>query len=486
MKTRIAVRIERNSPAADKLYNFHPAFIYAVWPLLGLKNVELALSSDDQSIVKLSELYGINCRTGNFPEMGEDVAVYDPSYPLVTAASWHRIIADLEKGIRVSAPFLKYPPQARTKEVGIHFKDFELFNCGSEPDSTFIDALIRSDEYKVRPFRISGHSEIIRKENPGKPKLLFSAPYAFFPHELRKKIESDYDVIYAFNASYHQTKELLIDREIWLTGTAPPYFVDKEIILSGKNLKIVATPSTGTNHLDVKAAADNGVIVCSIKTADFLKNIHASSEHTFALLLAMIKKIPFVSESARNGIWREEEHVFRSIELNGRTIGIIGYGRIGGNLARYCHSFGMKVLAYDPFKNINDTFVEQVSSKEDLLERSDIVSVNYHLTPDNHGSFGKTDFEKMKPGSYFLNTARGELVDEHAMIEALKSGKLKAAAVDVISNESGHDKWDHPVIAYARKSRSLLVTPHTAGLTVDSESKAAIEILREIERVLRT
>jgi phosphoglycerate dehydrogenase-like enzyme len=198
----------------------------------------------------------------------------------------------------------------------------------------------------------------------------------------------------------------------------------------------------------------------------------------------MVKKIPLVTSRAKLGEWRENEHEFRSIELNGRTIGIIGYGRIGSNLARYCHAYGMQILAYDPFKTIAETYVTQVSNREDLLKSADIVSINYHLSPETVNSFGKYDFDLMQSGSYFLNTARGEIVDELAMIEALASGKLKAAAVDVISNETQLEKWNHPVIKYARENENLIVSPHTAGLTIDSETKAAIEIFNEIKKAM--
>jgi phosphoglycerate dehydrogenase-like enzyme len=198
----------------------------------------------------------------------------------------------------------------------------------------------------------------------------------------------------------------------------------------------------------------------------------------------MIKKIPLVASRAKYGEWREKEHEFRSIELNGRTIGIIGYGRIGSNLARYCHAFGMKILAFDPFKTIAESYVCQVSNREELLKNAEIVSINYHLSPETANSFGNHEFDLMQEGAYFLNTARGEIVEESAMLEALKSGKLNAAAVDVISNETQLEKWSHPLIKFARENDNLIISPHTAGLTIDSESKAAIEIFNEIKKAL--
>jgi D-3-phosphoglycerate dehydrogenase len=360
---------------------------------------------------------------------------------------------------------------------------FNHLNITNNTDQLVAETLIAKDFFPYHPVRLKPPYKILNSLN-NKPKLLFSAPYEFFPIHVKAMFEDMFNITYGFNAPADVTVQLLKNTEIWITGTCPPYYIDNEIFGHAKSLKIIASPSTGTNHINVKQAENQGIKICSIKTSDFLKNIHASSEHTFALLLAMIKKIPLVTSRAKLGEWRENEHELRSIELNGRTIGIIGYGRIGSNLAKYCHAFGMKILAYDPFKTITETYVTQVSNREELLKNAEIVSINYHLSSETVNSFGKQDFDLMLNGAYFLNTARGEIVDEWSMIENLKSGKLKAAAVDVISNETHLEKWNHPVIKYAREHENLIVSPHTAGLTIDSESKAAIEILNEINKAL--
>jgi len=314
--------------------------------------------------------------------------------------------------------------------------------------------------------------------------MLFSAPYEFFPENLKNHLTENYDVTFAFNAPRDKVMELLPGTKIWFTGTCPPYFMDKEMIDASASLKIMATPSTGTNHLDVQHAESKKIEVISIKESPVIEQIYASSEFSFSLLLAMVNKVPFAVEQAKQGVWREKEHEFRSIELNGKTIGLIGYGRIGRKMARFSESFGMKILAYDPFKNIETSYVNEVDNLDDLLAQSDIVSLHLHLNDETKGMFDKTYFDKMKDGAYFLNTARGEIVDEQAMLDALQSGKLKAAAVDVISEEHEKDKLNHPVIQYAREHNNLLVTPHIAGCTVDSESKAAKDVIRQIEEYL--
>lgn len=431
------------------------------------------------------------------------------NYPLLSGKIWRMmaganeklavvsrngdLIASLEPGHSVHSRLIQNGNSSGDSNDGITRvvanDPISGLNVSVESEKVMAEAVVKSGHYPIHPIRYLppydlSHSE----ENPcgsGKIPLLFSAPSSFFNDRIKKEWESLFEITYAWNAPKHVTQKLLVGKEVWVTGTCPPYRIDRAMMEASPSLRLIATPSTGTNHIDVKAAKELDIPVCSIKTSEFLKDIHASSEHSFALLLAMMKKLNIVTDEARFGHWREREEEFRTVELHGRSIGLIGYGRIGSNMARYCHTFGMKVIVFDPFKEVAEPWVEQVNTREELLESSEIVSLHYHLTEETRNSFGSDDFSRMRDGSCFLNTARGELVDEMAMIEALKSGKLKAAAVDVISDEDRLYKWDHPVIAAAREYKNLIVSPHTAGLTVDSESKAAMEILNEIKAHLK-
>ncbi len=318
---------------------------------------------------------------------------------------------------------------------------------------------------------------------PNKPRLLFSAPYAFFPNELRERIETSFNVAYAFGAPGCEVAQRLEATDIWITPTSPSYWIDRNLLAHGKALRIVATPSTGTNHIDTAVLSERKIELISLKGSPVIEQIYASSEFSFALLLAMIKRIPFAAGHARQGVWREREELFRNREVHGMKIGLVGYGRIGVKMARFAAALGMEVLAFDPFKSITgEPHVRQLDTLEAMLPLCDIVALHYHLTPETVGSFGREEFRRMKPGAYFLNTARGELVDEAAMLEALANGHLAAAAVDVITAEHLDGKCDHPVIRYARENDHLLVTPHIAGCTVDSETKAMVYL---IERILQ-
>ena len=430
--------------------NFHPVFSYAL-DFYRKKYPDLIVYVDEKLNVNLVKEYHNNVKktSPDIDEIGDKIELHNP------------LVAE-------------------------NFTDHKVANFKIEDNFSLLAAksLICSDLCKNRPEKINKHFEIKRVPNPEKPKLIVTAPYDFFIKSLKETIESNYDVIYCYQAPKEIVKELIADREIIFTSTCPPYLVDEDLLENASNLSIVATPSTGTTHLDNDYLAKSEKHVITIKTSPVIEQIFASSEFSFTLLIAMINKLPEVVEAAKYGNWRENEAIFRSNELMGKTIGLLGYGRIGKKMAKYSSAFGMRVLAYDPYVEIEDEYVEEVSSKEEILGKSDIVSLHYHLTPETNKSFTANDFSKMKKGAFFLNTARGELVDEEAMLHHLKSGHLKAAAVDVITDEYLPDKWNHPVIKYSREHKNLLVSPHVAGLTIESESKSAADIFKQLEQYL--
>ena len=142
-------------------------------------------------------------------------------------------------------------------------------------------------------------------------------------------------------------------------------------------------------------------------------------------------------------------------------------------MARYCHAFGANVIATEPHYDQQIDYVNLYESQEQLLQDSDIVCLHIHLTQDNYNYFTEKDFSLIKDGAYFVNTSRGGLLDEDALINALESGKITAAAIDVIKGEQDADLTDHKLISYSREHDNLIITPHIAGLTVDSQGKAA-------------
>jgi D-3-phosphoglycerate dehydrogenase / 2-oxoglutarate reductase len=172
--------------------------------------------------------------------------------------------------------------------------------------------------------------------------------------------------------------------------------------------------------------------------------------------------------------------------LHGKTAGVVGYGRIGRMVADYLRAFGMRVLAADPVVNRAPAPGVEMTSLEDLLERADLVTLHVSLTERTNGFFGKREFAAMKSGAWFINTSRGELIDESALLDALGSGRIAGAALDVLCDERSSGMNDHPLVAYARTHENLLITPHVGGCTLESMQHTEEFLAEKVVRFLET
>ena len=256
--------------------------------------------------------------------------------------------------------------------------------------------------------------------------------------------------------------------------------IDAEVMDHAPRLKIIVSPTTGLNHIDLEEASRRGVRVLSLRgDTEFLKNVHATAEHAVGLLLALVRHVPEAKSHVISGGWIRDR--FRGNELQGKTAGVVGYGRLGRIVARILLAFEMRVLASDPhvWTTDADPGVEIVPLNE-LLRESDIVSLHVNLYAETSGFFGASHFAQMKPGAWFINTARGELVDEAVLLEMLQTGRLSGAAVDVLSDERSTGMSSHPLVQYARQHENLIVTPHIGGCTVESMEKTELHMARKL------
>ncbi len=250
------------------------------------------------------------------------------------------------------------------------------------------------------------------------------------------------------------------------------YRLDRHFLAQAKNLKVIVSPTTGLNHIDQQAAAEMGISVLSLKgEADFLNSVTATSEHTWGLLLALIRHLPSSVADVQNFHWRRD--LFKGHELAGKTIGIVGCGRLGRHVARYAEAFGMRVIVNDirPVEGYVQVALDE------LLGQSDIVSIHASYNDGTHHLLNARNISRMKAGALLVNTARGEIIEEAALLAALESGALAGAALDVLSGEnSGREGWAETdkLIAYARTHRNLLITPHVGGATAESMEKTEI------------
>ena len=302
--------------------------------------------------------------------------------------------------------------------------------------------------------------------------LLVTAP-THFMNDIRREIEAKYKITYAYGTSYQELFDFVDNVDAWIVDPGANYKVDKKILNQSKQLKILVSPSTGSDHVDLSYLNNASIAFDCLKgKEDIIKEIHASAEFSFSLLMAMIRNLVPAAFYASEGFWRDKEEELRGIELSSKTVGIVGFGRIGKKMTTYCKAFGAKVVIYDPYQDAKGEGITQIDSIDELLSVSDIVTIHVHLDESTRNLISEREFKLMKNPSYFLNTARGGVVDEGALIDALERGNVIAAAVDVISGEQKKDIKNHPLIKYSQKNKRLLITPHIAGATVDSQHKA--------------
>lgn len=267
------------------------------------------------------------------------------------------------------------------------------------------------------------------------------------------------------------TPELLARVEVLFAPLG--YMVDQRKIDASPNLKVIASNTTGHPHIDVEYAKSRGIDVACLKFAqDFLATITPTAELTWGLIIALTRNLGPAQRSVLEGNWDRRPFGAPAM-LSSMSIGIIGLGRLGGMVARYARAFGMRdIRYYDIVEKPPMKGVVAVDSLEALVDNCDIVTLHAPHEPENEGMISRKLLQGFKPGSWFVNTARGELVDWEALIAALQSGGLAGAALDVFQGEfepgflQGFPQ--HPVLEYAKTHDNLLFTPHIGGSTVDA------------------
>lgn len=243
--------------------------------------------------------------------------------------------------------------------------------------------------------------------------------------------------------------------------------VDAEVLAAGQRLKAVVTATTGLDHIDLTATAERGVEVLSLKgEVDFLRTIRATAEHTWALLLALIRRLPWAFDDVRQGSWQRDAH--RGGELSGKRLGILGLGRLGEQVAIYGRAFGMEVAAYDPIRSGWPQGVQRCDSQLDLAARSDVLSIHLPLNESTAGLVDGDTLAALPRGALVINTARGPLLDEDALLRLLDAGHLAGAALDVVCGERDGSMPESPLPEAAKTRRNLLLTPHIGGATWES------------------
>lgn len=277
-----------------------------------------------------------------------------------------------------------------------------------------------------------------------------------------------------FSSSYDEVLKKIDAYEGIIIRSRIP--IDRNFIEHGRNLKFIARVGAGMENIDGEFATKSGISLISSPEG----NRDAVAEHVLGMLLILMNRLFIASNEVKNGIWKREEN--RGDELLGKTFGIIGYGNMGKAVAKRLSGFGVKVIFHDILPNLSDEFATQVSLKQ-LQEEADILSLHLPITPDTRYIFNEKMIAGMKKNFYFINTARGENVNTKDLVEAMKSGKIKAACLDVLefekpSFENITEKNED--LEYLLQSENAIVTPHIAGWTIQSKEKLAQIIVDKI------
>jgi D-3-phosphoglycerate dehydrogenase len=257
---------------------------------------------------------------------------------------------------------------------------------------------------------------------------------------------------------------------------------DAELIEAGRNLRAIACAATGIDHIDEAAAAAAGIRIISLRgETRFLRRISASAEFGWGLLLALMRRIPAAVAQVRSGGW--DRDALRGRDLAGKRLALIGCGRIGEKSARYARAFGMRVSAYDPHRRTLPPGVTHRRTLALALADADVVMIHAALTPQTRGMMDRDAFAAMKPGAVLVNTARGAILDEAALLAALESGRLAGAALDVLADES--QASGNALVEWGRSHERLLITPHLAGASIDAMAETELFIARRLAALLR-
>jgi D-3-phosphoglycerate dehydrogenase len=250
--------------------------------------------------------------------------------------------------------------------------------------------------------------------------------------------------------------------------------VTAPVIEAGKKLVVIGRAGVGVDNIDVKAATRRGIVVVNAPAS----NTISAAEHTIALMLSLARHIPQANSLLKSGVWKRSE--FTGTEVRSKTLGIVGLGNVGSEVARRARGLQMHIIAHDPFVSTDyaHNLGAELTSVEELLQKSDFITLHIPLTSSTMGMIGAKELATLKPNAYIINCARGGLIDEEALIQAIEEGRVAGAAVDVFLHEPAVD-------SILCKSDKIIVTPHLGASTVEAQTGVAVDIAEQIVAVLQ-
>ncbi len=316
------------------------------------------------------------------------------------------------------------------------------------------------------------------------PKALYYAVLNYQPSSLTR-LNENFELI-KIDSPLEDTPELLSVVDVLFAPLGYP--TDQKKIDKCTTLKVIASNTTGHPHIDVDHARARNIQVVTLKDeTSFLEHITPTAELTWGLIIALTRNIIPAIKSVNNGHWQRRPFGGFAM-LSSMKLGVIGLGRLGKMVASYGIAANMEVSCFDPYVKRSNQQINHCETLEELVSESDIVSVHIPSEPETEKIFNQDVFSAFKTGSYFVNTSRGELVDQNALLQALMQGKLSGAAMDVFDGEFDplFDITRHALWKYAQSANNLILTPHIGGSTVDAwEMTENLTITRILEALQR-
>ncbi len=302
-------------------------------------------------------------------------------------------------------------------------------------------------------------------------KVLVAAPLHEKAIEVLEK--AGFEVVYEEYPDEERLIELVKDVEAIVVRSKPK--VTRRVIEAAPKLRVIGRAGVGLDNIDLEAAKERGIKVVNSPGA----SSRSVAELVFGLLLAVARKIAFADRKMREGVWAKKQCM--GIELEGKTMGVIGFGRIGYNVAKIANAFGMRVLLYDPYPNeerareVGGTF----ASLEDLLKESDVVTLHVPLVDATYHLIDEERLKLMKPTAILINAARGAVVDNNALVKALQEGWIAGAGLDVYEEEPLPK--DHPLT----RLDNVVLTPHIGASTEEAQMRAGVQVAEQIVEILK-
>lgn len=302
-------------------------------------------------------------------------------------------------------------------------------------------------------------------------KILVSDPLSEEGLKILKEVK-EFSVDVKTDLKPDALKETIKDYDALIVRSATK--VTKDVIAAAAKLKVIGRAGVGLDNVDLEAATQKGIIVMNTPAG----NTISTAEHTMSMILALSRNIPQANASTKAGEWKRSK--FMGVELYGKTLGVVGLGRIGTEVAKRALSFGMRILAYDPFlsKEVADSLGVEVVELKDLFSRADYITVHTPLTEETKHMISTGQFALMKNGVRIVNCARGGIIDEAALIAAVKDGKVAGAAIDVFEAEP------IPADSELLKLANVVVTPHLGASTEEAQVNVAIEVAQIVRDAL--